>query len=200
MASDCQDFQICVNSKCRQSVSSGKKWRGFAIARHAPLIGAIERTIKGYSTRTRTMPFAHLILWERTPRWAVAWRRALRGDLRVIETRTASDCERELRSHAASIVAVETSPERAVELGSRFCEWRERHPHCLLFAMGGPQLAAWELFLREAGAFDVLQSRRQVPRLAPSLLRHANRFPQSPPAWKLALWKRLPWPSVAPGF
>lgn len=146
------------------------------------------------------MPFAHLILWERTSRWAVAWRRALRGKLRVIETRTGRDCEQELANYSASIVGVEILPERAAEIAAQLVAWRERHPECLLLALGGPALAPWDLCLREAGAFDVLQSRRQVPRLAPLLLRHAGRFPQSPPAWKLALWEKLPWPGVASRF
>lgn len=147
-----------------------------------------------------SMPFAHLILWERTPRWAVAWRRALQGKLRVIETRTRQAFAQELHNYSASIVGIEVLPDRVAELGPQLVQWRERYPDCLVLALSGQQLAPWELYLREAGAFDVLFSRRQVLPLAPVVLRHASRFPQSPPAWKLALWEKLPWPGVAPTF
>ena len=136
---------------------------------------------------------AHLLICERTSAWAVAWRRALRGKLRVQETRTLPACQRELAAFPASVVGLEATVASAAELGLIVAAWREQHPQCVVLVLGSSEIAPWDAYFREAGAADVLLARREVPRAASLAVRHIQRFPPALPEWKQAILAKLPW-------
>ena len=140
------------------------------------------------------MPTARLILCEKTSRWAVALRRALGPRQHVLsQTRSLTECSRELASSPASLVAVECTAANLDQVLVAIGEWSRRYPHARMAVVVDSPLEPAEAMLREAGAVCVLLSLRQAPTLSRLARRHLARAPQSELPLRESILERLPW-------
>ena len=165
---------------------------------------------------------APLILLERSPRWAAAFRRELRkskgsegvfaagvyGGNNVVprknpsrppfaipirEVRSLPHCERELAASSYSVVAVEVLPQNLVAIVQALSTWSRRFPHARFVALGSRGLEPHELLLREAGAIHVTFSTRSLAPLLRVIRRHLARAPQPQQTLEETIWSGLPW-------
>ena len=116
---------------------------------------------------------ASLILWEATSRWSVAWRRALRGrDFSLLETRSSGQCAEALQEQPQSLVGVEVTAGNIEQLLPAIHRMQRQFPHSRFIALlDDKKLQLTEPFLRDAGVFELLYSRREVPNAVKYLLR-----------------------------
>lgn len=140
------------------------------------------------------MPSAHLIVCEKTNRWAAAFRGALReGKVRIVETRSPGQCEEALRSAPASLAAVEVSTgtlEAVMELLERASRaW----PAARIVALLDSGTESAEPLLREAGAVEVLTTTREAPALVRLARRHLALAPPADLGLRQTIAARLPW-------
>lgn len=143
-----------------------------------------------------------LILCEKTSRWAVAFRRAVRGPLgqqsaSIVETRSLAQCGQQLSAAPASIVAVETTADNLEALVGVLPGWLRRFPHSRAIALLDESLAAAELLLREAGAIAIFDSPSQAAAAVRLVRRHLARIPREAVPLEEAIAAGLPWPHAA---
>ncbi len=121
---------------------------------------------------------APLIICEAKPSWSVAWRRALRGmAVEVIETRAIVHCEEALQQYPQAIVGIEVTAASLARTLPAIERLRRKFPSAEFLVFAERKLSSAELFLRDAGAFHVLYSRREVP----AAVRFVRRHVLSPP-------------------
>ena len=119
------------------------------------------------------MSSPHLIVCEKSGRWAVAFRRALGGEARqMIEVRSILSCETMLAQHPTSIIAIEITAANLDTLVAAVPGWLRSFPHCRVLALAEADLASAETLLREAGAVAVLHSTREAPAACRLIERH----------------------------
>jgi hypothetical protein len=140
-----------------------------------------------------------LILLERTPRWAAAFRREMRNvakyghTIPILEVRSLAHCQRELESAPHSIVAIEILPQNLVSTAKALSDWSRRFPHARFIALASRGLEHHELLLREAGAIYVAFSPRFLAPPLRLVRRHLARAPQPEMRLEESVWAGLPW-------
>lgn len=144
------------------------------------------------------MPTARFILCEKSSRWAIAARRALgkRSDV-LVETRSLTQCSRELTASPSSLVAIETTPDNLENVVALLLLQSRRFDGAKCVLVGDDALHLAEPLLREAGAVAVFSSPRQAPQLARIALRHLAHAPPADLPLVEAIWDRLPWRAFA---
>jgi hypothetical protein len=144
------------------------------------------------------MGAACLIVCEKTPRWASAFRLALGGKgPRVVETRGISGLEAALGEAPASLAAIETTAtgvNAAVEVIDRLTR---RFPLARMIALVAPEEMDAAGLLREAGAVDVLSSTCEAPRVAGLARRQMARAPREEVSLREWVAERMPWAAFA---
>jgi hypothetical protein len=140
------------------------------------------------------MAAANLIVCEQRGNWAAALRRALGTRVELRETRSLSQCGRELNERPAGTVAVELTAER-VERVAAFVVWLgECCPETRPIVLAERRLAPLEWWLREVGAAHFVTSPRQLEPLAEIVARQRRRAAKpSTLSWTDKLWAELPW-------
>jgi len=135
---------------------------------------------------------AALIVYEQKGRWAAALRREAAGtNLRIREVRTADDCREELALRPASFIVLEVRENPLPAL--RFAVWQRcAYPLACWAAVGSREPAAYEPFLREAGAVHVVATPRRLRQLLEIAARHLGRF-EPPQGMAEEIWENLPW-------
>jgi len=142
------------------------------------------------------------VFCERTGRWAVAWRRAwartLRdagGDapMRVVETRSVSECRETLAEMPSAFVAIELTPTGADKALELLAEVMTRFRDSAAAVLAEDDLAEYEWLAREIGAAHFISSPRQLPSLVGIVRRHAERTPAQELELPQEIWARLPW-------
>ncbi len=110
-------------------------------------------------------PSGALILCEAAPRWSVAWRRALRNTapVQVIETRSLVQCAEALAAQPRSLVGIDVSTDSLPRVLMLLARLHRNFPAAAFLALADRKLRAAEPFLRDAGAFHVIYSCREVP-------------------------------------
>ena len=141
---------------------------------------------------------APLILCERTPRWAGAFRRELRKaprevEFRIAEVRSFTQCERELAASPHSVAAIEMTSQNLHPALQALVEYRDRFPHVRLIALADRELAPHELLVREAGAIQIVFSPRSLASSVRLIRRHLARAPKKETTLEEAVWNKLPW-------
>lgn len=166
---------------------------------------------------------ASLILFERTPRWAAAFRREMRKaakprgreslarlvhangqtvlakdsrpplPLLIQEVRSLPECQRELDASPNSVVAVEVLPHNLIAVAKALSDWNRRFPHARFIALVARGLEPHELLLREAGAIHVTFSPRSLPPLLRLVHRHLARAPRPELTLEKSIEAGLPW-------
>ncbi|MGI8981823.1 MAG: hypothetical protein ACR2FY_21545 [Pirellulaceae bacterium] len=137
-----------------------------------------------------------LILLERTPRWAAAFRREMRkADQPFVlqEVRSLPECQRELEASPHSVIAVEVLSHNLAAVEKALSDWNRRFPHARFIALAARGLEAHELLLREAGALHVTFSPRSLSPLLRLIRRHLARAPQPELTLKESIEAGLPW-------
>ncbi len=140
-----------------------------------------------------------LILFERAPRWAAAFRREMRKAAKcgqpfpIQEVRSLPHCNRELEAAAQSVVALEILPQNLVSMAKAVSDWSRRFPRARFIALAARGLESYELLLREAGAIHVTYSPRSLAPLLRLIRRHLAREPQPEQTLEEAIWAGLPW-------
>ena len=143
------------------------------------------------------MPTASLILCEKSGRWALALRSALRGSVRLVETRAWTQCHEALRAAPTSLAALaitEKNLSQALDLSART---RQEFPAARLIALLEPGLESAEPLLREAGFADVFHSPQQASAIARLAQRHTAQSPAEDRPLHELLAARLPWQAWA---
>jgi hypothetical protein len=144
------------------------------------------------------MPVTPLILCEKAPRWASAFRRELRkgpqqGEFRITEVRSLPQCERELEASPHAALAIEVTSQNLVPAVRALADYQSRFPHVRLIALADRGLAEHELTLREAGALHVALSPRSLAAPLRLIRRHVARAPAAEQTLEEAIRSRLPW-------
>lgn len=139
------------------------------------------------------MPYARLIVCEKTGRWAVALRRALGGRPRVYETRSLAECWDELAASPASWLALEASEANLDKLWGRLATLGHRFPLACAMVCGQRAIAPYEWLLREAGAVHAVFSPRELGGAARLAVRHLAQAPEPTQSPRERIWSRLPW-------
>ena len=147
-----------------------------------------------YSCRHISMQSARIIVCEKTGSWATALRRALSSTRhRVRETRSLTECGRELEQGPASVVALELTMENCEAVVRRLIDLPRRFPRARAIALGPRVLKPFECLVREAGATHVLLSPRRVADAARLIERHMLQTTGDPLTFRQAISHRLPW-------
>lgn len=146
-------------------------------------------------------PTAKLLVCERSGRWAVALRRELAASsVRVWETGTIGECQRELLENAASFVVVELLADNAKSFDAvlrLLTDVHRRFPAARVAVVGEPVASDCEAALREAGAVHVGDSLRRAGLLARLALRHMAGVPRPPQTLTERIRANLPWAKSA---
>src|SRR5258708_3489254 len=125
-----------------------------------------------------------LVFCERTGRWAVAWRRmwarTLRGaidksSMRLVETRSVSECRETLAEVPAAFVAIELTAAGADKALDLLADVMTRFRDSTAAVLADGELAEYEWLAREIGAVQFVASPRQLPSLVGIVRRHAQR-------------------------
>jgi hypothetical protein len=136
---------------------------------------------------------ARLIVVEHTGYWALAIRRELPCDKRLIETRSLPDCWRMLAKNPTAFVVAELTRANADALLDRLC-WLERDfPLARLAVVADRSLAFCEGIVREAGAIYFATSPRDAKALADVARRHLRAAPRPELSVVDRVWNELPW-------
>jgi hypothetical protein len=151
------------------------------------------------------MPCPVLILCERTPRWATAWRRwADDGDghqdhPRLVEVRSLAQCEAALDESPGAVVALAIDLAGSDRILGLLNTWRNRFARARVVVLASVEWRDAELALREAGAVHVVYSPRRLAATARLARRHFARQTAHEPAGALEeqIWNRLPWSRYA---
>jgi len=139
------------------------------------------------------MAAVRLIVCEQSGLWAAALRRTLGAAVELRQTRSLTECGRELAQAGSSLVAVELSADRVTRVAA-FVAWISRRvPQALPIVLAERSLAGHEWWLREAGAAHFAISPRGLTVLAEVARRHGRRFPPPAQSWSQRIWATLPW-------
>lgn len=139
------------------------------------------------------MAAVSLIVCEQQGKWAAALRRTLGPLTELRQTRSLSQCARELIERRSGLVAVELTAEWAVRV-SAFVAWvGENSPDTRSIVLADRRLASLEWLLREAGTTHFATSPRQLAPLAEIVARQARRAAPSGLSWSERVWAELPW-------
>lgn len=104
-----------------------------------------------------------LIVLERSGNWATALRsRFNESEVRVFETRTASDCRQRLLQHPRAIAALELTAANARPLLSTLLALHSELPGVCSIIMAERRMAGYESLFREAGAIHFVVSPRSL--------------------------------------
>jgi hypothetical protein len=146
-----------------------------------------------------------VIVVERTGRLAVLLRGRLPAGVRLLETRTAEECEQALSDWPASVVLIEfargkageLSPmlERCVRLAERVSV---RNSLACTVVLAERSFAALEHLLLEAGAKHVMLGLRDLDRLTRWIARRSAQWPK-PLTLRQEVLGSLPWAEEAGG-
>jgi DNA-binding NtrC family response regulator len=143
-----------------------------------------------------------LVFCERSGRWAVAWRRLWARDfhggrgansIRVVETRSVSECLETLAEMPAAFVAIELTAKSADKALELLVELITRFRDSAAAALAENELADYEWLAREIGAVHFVSSPRQLPSMVDVVRRHAERTPEPELELRQEIWARLPW-------
>jgi len=143
-----------------------------------------------------------LVFCERSGRWAVAWRRlwarTLPGrsganSIRVVETRSVSECLETLAELPAAFVAIELTAKSADKALELLFELMTRFRDSAAAVLAENELAEYEWLAREMGAVHFVASPRHLPSLVEMVRRHAERTPAPDLGLRQEIWSRLPW-------
>lgn len=136
----------------------------------------------------------HLIVCERSGRWAVALRRELgEVECRLEETRVLADCWDRLAEHPASIVVLELSAGNAAALVDGLGRCERQFPGARVAVVAVGELQPYEWLVREAGAVHFVTSPRQLGPLAAVARRHWSQTPEPRRSLAERIWAGLPW-------
>jgi len=147
------------------------------------------------------MPTAPLIICEKSGRWTLALRAALRGSLRIVETRALAQCEEALAASPALLVALEVTGRSLGPALDFVARVHQNFPAARVVALLDPSSESAAALLREAGVADVFHSPQQAAAIARLAQRHAALAPVDDRPMRELLAARLPWQAWAtPGF
>ncbi len=113
-----------------------------------------------------TMNQPALIVLERSGDWAVALRRHLDPDVRVVETRSLRECTERLREHPAAIAALELTPTNPPAIVQFLARAGNEFPAVRAVVVASRQMAEYENLIREAGAIHFVVSTRSLGEVA----------------------------------
>jgi hypothetical protein len=137
---------------------------------------------------------ARFIIWERTSRWAVAFRSVLLLDgLRVRESRDWRGCWDELQQAAVRLLALEIRRDNFTAAVDRLMLLRREHPQVGLLVLTTPEFQRYQWLFREAGAIEVIASTYNLAPAARLIRRFLSRAPQPTQGFHESLIARLPW-------
>jgi hypothetical protein len=105
-----------------------------------------------------------LIVCERTPRWAVAWRRLLGSAFQVQEHRSINQVDESLENTASAVLGIDVTGFAVERVVAAIDRWASRGR--IVIALATPAYEDEILSLREAGAAHVVLSTRQLPPVA----------------------------------
>lgn len=134
-----------------------------------------------------------LIVCEKSGRWALALRAALRGDLPLVETRAPSQCSEALLAAPTALAAVAVTPQSLASMVELIGRISRDFPAARVLALLEPGAESAEPLLREAGAADVFLSPQQAAAIAGLAQRHAALSPAARLPLRAASAARLPW-------
>ena len=144
------------------------------------------------------MPVPRLILCEKSPRWATAFRLALSGDPpQVIETRSLASCETELAASPDSLILMEVTEANRFGVLELMDRTSRRHPQARVLIALSEETAALEPLFREAGAIAVLFRTLEVASAARLARRHFQLAPSGPLGPREFAFQRMPWSAYA---
>ena len=140
------------------------------------------------------MPLARFIVCEKTGAWAVGLRRVLSaGRLRVFETRALDQCQMEVVSSPASLVAVEMTRRNLEEVVIWLKRLAADFPRVRTVVLGRRGLEASQWLVREAGAVHVVFSSRDLKPVVRIVQRHLARAETGRSSRLESIWQQLPW-------
>jgi hypothetical protein len=143
------------------------------------------------------MSAAHVIICERTSRWATAVRRQLPPDIRVAQVRGLASCASELVAAPASLLVVEATCRNFAEVLEFGSDVARRYPHARLAVMADHELRPWQWTLHEAGAAYVAVSPRELTGFGRLAANHFARVPRGRASFAASVWAELPWAGAA---
>jgi hypothetical protein len=147
------------------------------------------------------MPTGQFILCEKSGRWALALRSALRGRVRLVETRALTQCHAALRAAPTSIVALEITDKSLSPALDFLARVGEAFPAARVVVLLDGELQPAELLFREAGAADVFDSTLQAGAIVRLVQQHVALSPAEDLPLRKLVAARLPWNAWAtPGF
>lgn len=162
-----------------------------------PAVFRVFRVFRGFR-RLKFHMTAHLIIVEKSGRWAAAFRRqAGNRDLPIVESRSSEQALRELTAFPASIAAVEVTKANATQAASLWWAQRQQFPAFRWLALLDEELADIEALLRESGAVHVALSPRDLGGAVRLIRRHLARAPRPEMTLEEAVFARLPWPAAS---
>jgi hypothetical protein len=143
---------------------------------------------------TGLMDNCQLIVCERSGAWAAALGQLLAGhEVRMRQTRSLAECQKELTTAPNSFVALELTAENAAAVVELLWASGRNHPQATCVALAAGEGAAFEWMVREAGAAHVVTSRRDLPEVAKMVRRHCSRVPGRRASIQEQIWASLPW-------
>jgi hypothetical protein len=143
------------------------------------------------------MSLPHLIICERTSRWATALRRELPPGIRIAQVRGLASCAGELAAAPASLLAVEVTRANFADALAFGSEVGRHYPRAALAFMTDHDLRPLRWLLHEAGAACVAVSPRELADFAPFAANHFARQPQARTNFAASVWAELPWANAA---
>jgi hypothetical protein len=146
---------------------------------------------------------AGLVVLASPATWGRWWRRELSQPWPLCEVQTHDQAWRQLQAWPHGALALELWPQSAPQTVQLLARLALQRPHVLCLAHLAPELADWELLLREAGAVDVLCSPRRMRSAAALVDRHLARAPSPPRSLSEQIRAKLPWgqpPLAAPAL
>jgi hypothetical protein len=136
---------------------------------------------------------AHVIVSERSGRWAVALRRELGREIRVFETRSVVQAWEQLACSPASFVVIELTNGNIDRFLTRMLRREREFPAARVAVAADRATAGCEWPAREAGAVLFVTSPRRVAVLADVARRHLATQPAPAVDVMERVWAELPW-------
>ncbi len=143
------------------------------------------------------MNAAHVIICERTSRWATAVRRQLPQDIRVVQLRGLASCGSELVAAPASLLVVEATRANFADVLEFGGDLARRYPQARLAIMADHELRPWQWTLHEAPAAYVAVSPRELTDFGRLAANHFARVPRARASFAASVWAELPWAGAA---
>lgn len=137
---------------------------------------------------------AHVLVCERSGRWALGMRQTL-GEpaVRVEETRTLADCAEALARAPASFLVLELTRIGAERLLAWMVRSQREFPLARAAVVAERSLVAYEALVLEAGAVYFTCSPRRLSGLAEMAQRHLTLAPPARGSIAGQVWASLPW-------